>query len=161
MIIRQAAKDDIGQVAEILVEDWQKAYSGIVDDDYLDSMTVEQRYQIEIQRFQKYIVAVEGDEVLGYAWNELSADDDADCEIIALYVRYAKRQGGIGKALFQSSVDIFKAAGKKKMVIWCLKDNSEARKFYEKMGGEVYKPGSHKWGNKDYDMISYIYQLDK
>lgn len=29
------------------------------------------------------------------------------------------------------------------------------------MGGKVYKGGTHKWGNREYDMISYLYQLDK
>ena len=81
-------------------------------------------------------------------------------EIVALYVRYAKRKSGIGRILFQNSIDLFKASGKKKMIIWCLKENCEARKFYEKMGGTVYKPGTHKWGDRDYEMISYIYSLD-
>ena len=44
MIIRQAAKEDARQIADILVEDWKKAYRGIIDSDYLDSMSVEERY---------------------------------------------------------------------------------------------------------------------
>ena len=46
------------------------------------------------------------------------------------------------------------------MIIWCLRENYEARKFYEKMGGKEYKAGTHRWGNRDYEMISYLYQLD-
>ena len=38
---------------------------------------------------------------------------------------------------------------------------AEARKFYEKMGGTVYKTGTHRWGNREYDMVSYLYQLDE
>ena len=98
-------------------------------------------------------------EILGYAWNEITDDEAADCEIVALYVRYAERNRGIGKALFQNSMDLFRPAGKKRMIVWCLKENSEARKFYERMGGNEYKAGTHKWGNRDYDMISYLYQL--
>jgi hypothetical protein len=47
------------------------------------------------------------------------------------------------------------------MIIWCLRENAEARKFYEKMGGTVCKTGTHQWGNRMYDMISYLYQLDE
>jgi hypothetical protein len=47
------------------------------------------------------------------------------------------------------------------MIVWCLRENGEARKFYERMGGKVYKTGTHKWGNRDYEMISYLYQLDE
>ena len=161
IIIRKATREDARQIAEILVEDWQTAYRGIIDSDFLDSMSVEQRYQREVQRYQQYTVAAEGKEILGFTWNEMTGDEPADCEIIALYVRYARRKTGIGRALFQDSIDLFRAAGKKKMIIWCLRNNDEARKFYEKMGGTVYKAGTHPWGNKDYDMISYLYQLDE
>lgn len=161
MIIRQAKEDDVRQIAEILVEDWQTAYRGIMDDDFLDSLSAEQRYQIEIKRYQKYTVAVDYDEVLGYAWNEMAEDEAADCEIIALYVKYSKRKNGIGRALIQNSMDYFRNSGKKSMIIWCLKENHESRKFYEKMGGRVYRDGTHQWGNREYDMISYLYQLDQ
>ncbi len=161
IIIREAAEDDAWQIADILVEDWKTAYRGIIDSDYLDSMSVEERYQRELQRYQIYRVAEAEKEILGFVWNEMADDEASDCEIIALYVRYAKRKSGIGKALFQNSVDLFRASGKKKMIIWCLKENDEARKFYEKMGGKAYKTGTHRWGNRDYDMISYLYQLDE
>ena len=160
MIIRQAREEDVMQIAEIMVEDWQTAYRGIMDDDYLDSLNAEQRYQTEITRYRKFTVAVENDEVLGYAWNETADDEAADCEIVALYVRYSKRNRGIGRALMRNSMDCFRKAGKKSMIIWCLRDNRESRRFYEKMGGKVYKGSTHRWGDREYGIISYLYQLD-
>ena len=159
MIIRKAIEEDVKQIAEILVEDWKIAYRGIIDDNYLDSMSVEDRYQIEVRRFREYTVAVEGNEVLGYAWNQMMDDDVADCEIIALYVRYSKRNNGIGKALMLDSMELFRKSGKQTMIIWCLEDNHESRKFYEKMGGKEYDTGTHRWGDREYNMISYLYQL--
>ena len=161
MIIRKATRADARQIAEIIVEDWKNAYRGIIDSDYLDSMSVEERYQRELQRYHIYRVAAFEKEILGFTWNEIADNEDSDCEIIALYVKYEKRKGGIGRTLFQDSIEYFKESGKKKMIIWCLKENYEARRFYEKMGGEVYKTGTHKWGNRDYDMISYLYHLVK
>ncbi len=159
MIIRQARKEDVRQIAEILVEDWQKAYRGIIADDYLDAMDAEQRYEIEVKRYDQYVVAAEGQEILGYAWNMMSDDEEADCEIIALYVRYNRRNGGIGKALMRNAMDSFRQAGRKKMIIWCLKENEEARRFYEKMGGIAHRTGTHPWGNREYEMFSYLYDL--
>ena len=52
MIIRRAMQNDARQIAEIIVEDWKNAYRGIIDDDFLDSMSVEERYQRELQRYQ-------------------------------------------------------------------------------------------------------------
>ena len=43
MIIRKATRADARQIAEIVVEDWKNAYRGIIDDDYLDSMSVEEK----------------------------------------------------------------------------------------------------------------------
>ena len=106
------------------------------------------------------MVAVDRHEVLGYVWNEMAGDDPADCEVVALYVRYSKRKNGIGRALLLDSMDRFRKAGKKTMIIWCLRENHESRKFYEKMGGQAYKDGTHRWGSREYDMISYLYQLD-
>ena len=160
IIIRQAEEDDARQIADILVEDWKTAYRGVIDSAFLDAMDAEERYQRELGRYRQYTVAAAGKEVLGFAWNELSGGEEADCEIVALYVRYACRKKGIGRALFRNAVEYFRAAGRKTMIIWCLRDNLEARKFYEKMGGKVYRAGTHPWGNRDYDMISYLYQLD-
>ena len=161
VMIRQATEADARQIADIVVEDWKKAYRGIIDQDYLDSMSVEERYSRELKRYQIYRVAISRDEVLGFTWNEMTDDEAADCEIIAIYIRYARRNSGIGRALFQDSVDIFRTAGRKKMIIWCLRENAEAWKFYEKMCVTVYKTGAHQWGNREYDMISYLYQLDE
>ena len=160
MMIRQAQEEDVMQIAEILVEDWQTAYRGIMDDGFLDSMSAAQRYEIEIRRYQKYVVAADGNEILGYAWSEGIDDETADCEIIALYVQYLKRKNGIGRALMRHAMDGFRNAGKKTMIVWCLKENRESRKFYEKMGGKAYKEGTHKWGDREYAMISYLYRLD-
>ena len=160
MTIRQAKAEDVLQIAEILVEDWQTAYRGIMDDDFLDSLSAARRYEIEIRRYQKYAVAADGNEILGYAWSEEIDDAAADCEIVALYVRYAKRKSGIGRALMQHAMDNFRKAGKKTMIVWCLKENHESRIFYEKMGGQAYKEGTHQWGGREYDMIAYLYSLD-
>ena len=159
MIIRKAKEDDVRQISEIVVEDWKTAYKGIIDSNYLDSMSTENQYQIEINRFPEYVVAAKGEEILGYVWKRMIDDEASDCEIIALYVRLSKRNCGIGRALLLDSIDSFRKAGRKQMIIWCLKENLEARKFYEKMGGKVYKDGTHKWGDKEYDLISYLYRI--
>ncbi len=160
LVIREAASGDARQIAEILVEDWRIAYRGIIDSAYLDSLSVENRYETESQRFYLYTVAARGDEILGLSWNRLLDGEDADCEIVALYVRCSQRRTGTGRALFQNAVDTFRSSGRKRMIVWCLRENREARKFYEKMGGTAYKNGTHSWGGREYDMISYLFRLD-
>jgi len=50
---------------------------------------------------------------------------------------------------------------REKMVIWCLKDNINARRFYEQMGGVLDKKRTLKIGDTDYEEVSYIYELKK
>ena len=118
MIIRKATRTDARQIAEIIVEDWKNAYRGIIDSDYLDSMSVEERYQRELQRYHIYRVAAFEKEILGFTWNEIADNEDSDCEIIALYVRYEKRKSGIGRILFQNSIDFFRASRKATAFTW-------------------------------------------
>ena len=159
MIVRNAKKEDVRQISEILVEDWKTAYRGIIDSDFLDSMSADKRYEIEIKRYQEYIVAADDHEILGYAWLQAEDGETADCEVIALYVRYSKRNHGIGKLLLQYAIRHFRETGRKRMIIWCLKENNESRRFYEKAGGKEFRTGSHNWGGKEYEMISYLYDI--
>ena len=159
IIIRKAEKEDVRQIAEICVEDWKKAYRGIIADDFLDSKSVDQQYELEIRRYQHFLVAADGELILGYAWLQTTEEEPADCEIVALYVRYASRRNGIGKLLMQHAIRHFRETGKKRMIIWCLKGNVESRRFYEKAGGKEFRTGFHNWGGKEYEMISYLYDI--
>ena len=40
IVIRKATEAYVGQIAEILVEDWKRAYRGIMDSAFLDAMIV-------------------------------------------------------------------------------------------------------------------------
>ncbi len=52
-----------------------------------------------------------------------------------------------------------KEKGKHKFLIWCLKDNINARKFYEKIDGIVLGNKKSNIGDKEYDEIAYGYTL--
>ena len=121
LVIRSSKEEDLRQISEIVVEDWQIAYRGIIDNEFLNSMSVEKQIQKEIDRYHEYIVATNGNEVLGYAWPRMIEDEVADCEIVALYVRNEKRKKGIGKKLLLYSINHFRELGGKRMIIWCLK----------------------------------------
>jgi len=161
VIVRKAEKEDVRQISEICVEDWQKAYRGIVDSEWLDSMSVDKQYEKEIKRYQDFIVAADGNRILGYAWLQAEGDEPADCEVVALYVRYSYRNNGIGKLLLQYAMKYFRESGKKRMIIWCLKENYESRRFYERNSGKAFRVSTHNWGNKECEIISYLYDLEK
>ena len=112
----------------------------------------------------KFIVAEINNEIVGFCRytdniNKTPETLEADCELRALYVKPEVKHNGIGKKMFQYAVNEFKNMGKTKMVLWCLKDNVLARKFYEKMGGKIIKERLIHIGNRDYKEVAFEYDI--
>ena len=165
ILIRKAKYDDIEQMADININDWKKVYKGIISQKILDNLNREERIQKWQQsfNFEKTIVAEQNGVVLGYCRyedNVVHDENDIDSEIIAIYVDYERIGKGIGRKLVEHVIDIFKKQKKNKMVIWCLEENLNARKFYEKMGGKLIE--NQKYFEKDegkYKEVGYVYTL--
>lgn len=54
---------------------------------------------------------------------------------------------------------ILKERGYNKFILWCLKENKNARFFYEKMGGKLSEKRKFEIGNKEYDEVAFIYDF--
>lgn len=156
--------EDAEAVTDVLISSWQTAYRGIVSDECLDNMDRDTLIERRRKQYRDYIVAVADGRVVGFCWyvndNSFSSDlPDIDSEIVALYVRPELMRQGIGRKMVSYAVDDLTKQGRKSMVIWCLKDNHSARRFYESMGGVIM--GEHKThiGNEDYDEVGFRYSL--
>lgn len=166
-IIRNIERKDLRKIAEINVEDWKIFYKGIIDDEFLNSLSAEEKEKRWLENYNQnsFIVAANGDEVYGYCrYAEMSYglpdDKDVDSELCALYVKASLVHGnGIGRALVEYVKNNLLAKGKKKMIVCCLKDNYPARAFYEKMGGKYYGEKDFEAGGKLYKEAIYIYDL--
>ena len=55
--------------------------------------------------------------------------------------------------------EILKERGYEEVLLWCLEENKNARNFYEKVGGKLYKERLFKIGNIYYNEVSYKYNL--
>ena len=166
IIIRRMTIEDAEAVTDILMNAWKTAYRGIVSDEYLDNMNKETLTERRRQQHKDYIVAVADGRIVGYCWymsnNSYSQDvPEVDSEVVALYVDPASKRHGLGRMLLSHAMDDLRNQGKKKMMIWCLKDNLPARAFYEKMGGSiVYEHKTNIW-YKDYDEVGFLYELEQ
>ena len=166
--IRNVKKEDLYAVAEIGVIGWKTAYRGIIDDEYLDNLSVEDNYQKRLKDYTQngFIVAEQQNEVVGFCRyrkgnNYKDEYPEVDCEICALYVKPEYKRNGIGKELVNFVINEFKENGYSKMIIWCLKDNYPSRAFYEKMGGIYCGENSIEKRNKKYTEVGFIYNLKK
>lgn len=168
IIIRNVKKEDLWSVSSIVVEGWKSAYRGIIDDKFLDSLKIEDNYNRRLKDYQEngFIVAEVNNEVVGfcrYTINNLFSQDvkDIDCELCAIYVKPDMKRQGIGAALFQYVIQEQKKNKNRKMILWCLKENYNSRKFYEKMGGVLYGENEIEKGGKKYKEIGYKYNLSE
>lgn len=163
VIIRKARFEDIESISTIKVRGWQTAYRNIIDDEYLDNMNIEKTIEKNKRNFEKhkFIVAELNNEVVGFcSYNYLNNEENnADCELSGIYVKPEMKRKGIGKQLIQYVINECKNAKKRKMILWCLKENYPSRAFYEAMGGKSSKIKIAKFGEKEYEIISYLYEI--
>lgn len=166
MLVRNVKKEDLRQVSEIAVNGWKSAYRGIIDDDYLDSLSIEDNYQKRLKDYQEngFIVAELNGEVVGfcrYTLDNLFSKDypEIDGEICAIYVKPELKRHGIGKKIFEYVFNEFKKHGNKNIILWCLKDNYSSRLFYEKMGGELYGESAVNRGGKEYKEVGFKFVI--
>lgn len=165
IIIRNIVETDIPAVVDIQFEGWKTAYKGIIEESYLNSMNKKEREQKRKNDYNKslFIVATLNNEVVGfcrYSENVISTDgEDCDCEVMSLYVKPELKQQGIGKTLLNYAKSDLRNKGKRKMVLWCLKENYPSRRFYEKMGGKIIGEHDIEIGEKVYGEVGFGFNL--
>ena len=139
--VREATVNDTTAVAQVHVRSWQVAYRGLMADEYLDQLTVEER--ATRYRFGsgdvttlRTIVAIDDGSLLGFATFGLLREVDLPetGEIFALYVDPDCWRHGIGTTLITSAWKSLRAMSISKVLLWVLEGNDHATRFYESQG---------------------------
>ena len=113
---------------------WQETYTGLIDQTYLDSMTVEKSVAIAYRwRDDDMFVAKDGDDVVGFVCYGKCRDEDLQKagEIYAIYVLKEYYGTGVGRALMDSALEKLVCP---KVAVWVLRGNARAIRFYQKCG---------------------------
>jgi ribosomal protein S18 acetylase RimI-like enzyme len=141
--LRAATAGDVDAIAALHVASWLAAYSGIVPDAFLRGVTLESRIvrwgqavDPSVSPHTETVVAEEGGTVLGvcsFGPRRQPAGDGVG-EVYALHVRPDMRRFGLGKLLLDHAVQRLTARGFVNCVLWVLRDNANARRFYEAQG---------------------------
>lgn len=113
---------------------WQEAYKGLMDQGYLDSLTLEKCTKTAYRWPDNILVAKDGDRVIGFAGYGSYHDDTLPetGEVFALYILsefYGKK---VGYALMQAALRALSEY--RQIALWVLKGNERAIRFYEKCG---------------------------
>lgn len=165
-IIRKNELKDQEQMARIKIDGWKDTYDKIIASTYLNKLDYKKQTERYIASFEEYkdlvFVAVKGDEVLGYSCFDFK-DKSGNCEseLISLYVKSNYQRKGIGKELIKETAKELLSKGKKSMIVWCLSENIDAIKFYEKLKGVKIVEKNAKIGNEKYLEYGYYFDLEK
>jgi ribosomal protein S18 acetylase RimI-like enzyme len=141
LALREARIADAHAIAEIHVGAWRAAYRGLVADEYLAALSVEQRRgfwkgQLTKPGAWKVALAQDASGVIGFCSYGPTRDADAegDAEIFAIYVRPEKWRRGAGRALCEHALREAAAREHRAVSLWVLTTNEAARRFYERLG---------------------------
>lgn len=113
---------------------WQDAYSGLVDQAYLDNLTIEKCTDIAFRWPDNLLVAKENDNVVGFVGYGAYRDDSLPetGEIFSIYILKEYYDQKIGYALMNAALE--KLSEFRQIAVWVLEGNHRAIKFYERCG---------------------------
>ena len=149
MIIRQMRFEDSLGIARVHTQTWQTTYRGIVPEDYLASLQVEERQKRWISilsapapnTFGYVAEKEENGEIAGFVHGGPTRNPELPYrgELYAIYILQNYQQHGLGRRLTQALVRDLLRAGMPDMFLWVMEANHASRRFYEALGGHSVK----------------------
>lgn len=126
-------------IADLLTESWQDAYAAMLPDallrDRLPALHRAAWARIAADPpAGAVIVAEEEGRLLGFCAAWLRA---AECYVDNLHLRPGRRGGGLGRVLLGEAAATVAAQGATSAALTIIEGNDGARRFYERIGGQV------------------------
>jgi len=160
MKIRSATIDDASSIARVTVDTWRSAYRGLIDQEYLDGLSYENREQgwreFPFDNAFVYVAEDETGNIIGFAAAGPERENNPiyTGELYALYVYDNHQNQDIGSSLFNAVRQRFKKLGISSLLLWALSD-SPYRRFYEREGGVTLKSKALNIDGLDYMITAY------
>lgn len=143
VFIRRASTSDASAISHVQVETWRPAYSGIISDEFLASLSKDDRMRSWTEILQQpdqatFVAEAGGAEIVGFASGgpEREGRQDYRGELYAIYVLPEWQRKGIGRKLATMFAHWLTESGYDTMLVWVLSLNP-FRDFYENLGGKL------------------------
>jgi len=160
-VVRPAEVEDARSIAEVHVASWRSTYRGLLPDGYLQALAVddyEERWRRTLTAgWGRVFVASDGPKVVGFAsgGRERAGETGYAGELYAIYVLLEAQSHGHGRRLVQAVVGALREMNLADMVVWVLRDNAGARRFYERLGGVYVRAQPITIGSAELEEVSY------
>lgn len=112
---------------------WHTVYAGMVDQAYLDELTLGKMEEKAFRSTDNILVAKDGCRVVGFVGYGKSEEAGPEAgEIFTLYVLPAYFGMGLGLRLMNAALE--RLQDYRQIRVWLLKENKRAYRFYQKCG---------------------------
>lgn len=160
-LIRQALDEDASAIARVHVESWQTTYRGIVPDQYLESLNVEERtarWQDLLRSGSRVFVAEGEGRIIGFVHGGAIREplNNYDAELFAIYLLAEAQGRGIGTAILMELVKALNEDGFQSIAVWVLEANAAVR-FYEALGAVRVATTQIEIGGTRLPLIAYAW----
>jgi len=137
IIKKMETDEEIKGKAYVHWKSWQEAYPGLVDQNYLNALTLEKCEEMAYRWPENILVAKDGEKIAGFVGYGKYHDDELKNtgEIFAIYVLKEYYGEGVGQQLMQEALNLIKEYPQ--TAVWVLKGNDRAIRFYEKCGFQL------------------------
>ncbi|OQM74557.1 GNAT family N-acetyltransferase [Manganibacter manganicus] len=161
--IRKAEPRDAEAIAEVHLDAWRGAYSGIIPHKALTAM-INRRgarwWAHAIRRAATVLVIEIGGTIAGYATigRNRARELRQEGEIYELYLRPEYQGVGLGSRLFTAARCALADHGLKGMVVWALEENQNALGFYAGAGGRDVAEGVEIFEQKALKKVAFVWE---
>jgi ribosomal protein S18 acetylase RimI-like enzyme len=135
--IRKANSSDAAGKGYVHYQSWIETYTGLFPDEVIEKVTLEKSVHLATEHPENTYIAIIDEKVVGFSCYLEARDVDLKNygEIMAIYVLKAYQGKGIGKKLMK--VCYRELSQYKGIIVWVLKSNVNAIRFYESEGFEM------------------------
>jgi len=137
--VRSAQNNDFNEMGNILVKGWQTAFQKWIDPHFLEMMNSQEtslrmKGAFESQLFSSLVAEKKG-KIIGYVtYGNRNGQKLKEKEIISFFIHPDYKKKKIGSILLQELEKKVVEEQVDFLFLWTIKENQEARIFYEKKG---------------------------
>lgn len=160
-MVRPATLGDAAAIARVHVASWRSTYRGLLPEDFLASLGEEpytERWTRVIGDGSSSVLVVEEDgDIVGFAscGRERAGENGFAGELYAIYVLDSAQRHGHGRELVRAAAGAMREMRLADMIVWVLRDNEAARRFYERLGGVYVRSQPITIGSATLEEVSY------
>jgi ribosomal protein S18 acetylase RimI-like enzyme len=152
---------DARAIATVHIESWRSSYAHILPASLLAGLDFEKR----VESWQKHLndtlhavfVAEAEGSVVGFCDVGPNRETARPLpgEVYSIYLLEMAKRRGVGTQLWQAGVAWLKARNLTPFIVWVLKDNASARRFYERQGGTLVGEKPVQIADQAYAEVAY------